>query len=199
MKKNGKVIYLEIEQGKVLPMGNINLKTVTWKKNSDNFSKHFSVNHNTKVHINRYESKEVNYVLTKVRFANVNNELYMEFGLTKLNYTSGILERNTKMFFSKTNAGVISTSDLDIPTASNGKHTIIENGYLRFTASSRSIDAAQSTVPYLDTGDVAISGWTLLNGVGLNYKQSKGFGGFIGLSVNLYNHNNNINDIIAKY
>lgn len=86
--------------------------------------------------------------------------------------------------------------DLDEPIYGTKKHSIKNNGFLKFSASSRSKDAAQSTIPYIDTGDVSINKGSILSGAGLHYKQSDGNGGFIGLNVKLYDHNKNINLLI---
>uniref|UniRef100_T1GLZ4 Uncharacterized protein n=1 Tax=Megaselia scalaris TaxID=36166 RepID=T1GLZ4_MEGSC len=165
IRKTGKTVFLEVQQGKLLSLGDIDGSTISWKKSTGISNKYISVNHRTKVHINKVQESGGNYVLTQVNFASSNNELFVEMGLTKFNYSSGELlkERRT------------------LSTRSNNFSTK---------------DAAQSSVPYLEIGDVSIIEGSPLTGIGLHYKQSRGFGGFIGLSVRLYDHNKNIDDLI---
>uniref|UniRef100_T1GWF8 Uncharacterized protein n=1 Tax=Megaselia scalaris TaxID=36166 RepID=T1GWF8_MEGSC len=185
--KKYKTIYLEVQQGKLRPMGHIDQSTISWKPSTDNLNQFISVNHKTKVHISRNYKDTENYVLTHVGFESSNNELFVKMGLTKVNFTAGKLIGQTIYLDSRKS---------DLP--SSMKHNIVENGFLHFVASSKSLDAGQSTVPYLDTGNVEVRGGSLLNGFGLHYKESKGYGGFVGLSVNVYNHNKHIDEIVSS-
>lgn len=64
--------------------------------------------------------------------------------------------------------------------------------YLLFTYSDIDLDAAQTTVPFLDAQIVAPHPAVPLSGVGIYHKGQKWFGGFIGLKVFTYNYGDHI-------
>lgn len=53
------------------------------------------------------------------------------------------------------------------------------NSFIKFTHSDMHKDAAQTTVPFLDSQDVVTSPPMPLQGLGLYYKGQSGYGGFI--------------------
>ena len=57
--------------------------------------------------------------------------------------------------------------------------TISANSFIKFTHSDIEKDAAQTTVPFLDSQDVSAADESPLQGVGLYFKGTEGFGGFI--------------------
>lgn len=103
MRKIEKTIFLEIQQGKLVGNGGIDSSTISWKKSYGLSWKSFAVNHRSKVHINKVQDSGRNYVLTQVNFASSNNELFVEFGLTKFNYTSGQLLYEKKTLNTRSN------------------------------------------------------------------------------------------------
>ncbi|KAL5277868.1 hypothetical protein ACFFRR_002857 [Megaselia abdita] len=118
--------------------------------------------------------------------------------LRSFDFTTGQLLENSKTLNTwEASPRKIHTEDLDLPNLSNGlKNQLQGNGYIQFTASSRSKDAAQSTVPYIDTGNTVTSQGSPLTGFGLHYKQQPEYGGFIGPNIRLYDYNRNINDLV---
>lgn len=68
-----------------------------------------------------------------------------------------------------------------IPTRSKqpSARVSVPNSFIRFTHSDIGKDAAQTTVPFLDSQDVLPGQESPLQGLGLYYKGLYGFGGFI--------------------
>lgn len=60
------------------------------------------------------------------------------------------------------------------------------NKFVKFRPSDSDKDAGQTTVPFIDTQLVRPMYLTLLSGVGIYYKGSPGFGGFIGPKLIVY-------------
>lgn len=66
--------------------------------------------------------------------------------------------------------------------------------FVEFTHSDIDLDAAQTTVPFLDAQMVAPQPPVPLAGLGIYHKGVKWFGGFIGLKVFTYNFGDHIED-----
>lgn len=85
-------MYFQIQQGKLAPSGNINETTIAWKNTTpQTFNNVLTVDSKTKVHIRDKVEDQASSALTQIRFATKNNELYVEMGFRKFNYTSGLL------------------------------------------------------------------------------------------------------------
>jgi len=67
------------------------------------------------------------------------------------------------------------------------------NKFLKFTHSSIDRDVAQTTLPFIDMQTVAPFPGMPFSGIGIYYKGTKSFGGFIGANVFTYNLSNDIN------
>lgn len=82
----------------------------------------------------------------------------------------------------------IPTNDLDIPTRTKSKNTIVSKGdqFVEFTHTDMFKDAGQTTIPFIDSQDVVTTVPTPLVGAGVYYKSTPGYGGFIGLKIVTY-------------
>lgn len=89
----------------------------------------------------------------------------------------------------------IDINNSDLPTKSNAasEPDMSSNKYLKFTHSSIERDVAQTTLPFIDMQTVAPYPGVPFSGVGIYFKGTKSFGGFIGASVFTYDFSNNIN------
>lgn len=82
--------------------------------------------------------------------------------------------------------------DLDVPTrtsqlqAYHGWNT----NYVKFTHTSWSADAAQTTIPFIDMQSVYSKPAVPLKGAGIFYKGGHGYGGFVGPMIKTYEHLN---------
>jgi hypothetical protein len=88
---------------------------------------------------------------------------------------------NTELSSGKDRRAEIRMKWPNVPTRSKKPSVVISdsNSFIRFTHSDIGKDAAQSTVPFLDSQDVYSSPGSPLQGVGLYYKSQQGYGGFI--------------------
>jgi hypothetical protein len=68
-----------------------------------------------------------------------------------------------------------------IPTKTKVKSKRLSNSnsFIKFTNSDVGKDAAQTTVPFLDSQDVVTNPSVPLQGIGIYYKGQLGYGGFI--------------------
>lgn len=55
--------------------------------------------------------------------------------------------------------------------------------FIKFQLTDFKKDAAQTVVPYIDVQTVSTNPATPLQGIGIYYKGTKGFGGFVGLKL----------------
>lgn len=82
--------------------------------------------------------------------------------------------------------------DLDVPTrtsqlqAYHGWNT----NYVKFTHTSWSADAAQTTIPFIDMQSVYSKPAVPLKGAGIFYKGGHGYGGFVAPMIKTYEHLN---------
>lgn len=66
------------------------------------------------------------------------------------------------------------------------------NTYVQFTHSDFSKDAAQTTIPFIDTQEVINKPAVPLMGAGIYYKGKTGYGGFIAPRIKTYNYGKHI-------
>ncbi|KAK9746499.1 protein of unknown function (DUF4803) [Popillia japonica] len=181
--KKNKMIHLQVQQGEILPYGVINVTSLEWVP-IDNF----------KINDRRF---------TPLQFGknpkDKRTHLNLEIRMTKFHFESGRLfptsgshtwYRNLKTEFSPYNSRTrIPTEDLDIPTKTKSRNTIVSKGdqFVEFTHTDITKDVGQTTIPFIDSQDVVTKVPTPLVGAGLYYKSSPGYGGFIGLKIVTYN------------
>ena len=130
------------------------------------------------------------YVITGVRLRAVKSHLKLGIRVTPIDFESGVLDtERSKWIHNPSPENKFGIYHSDIPTESYLQSTPIDNQdqYIEFTHSSRTGDAAQTTVPYIDSQPVLPYPPQWLSSVGLYYKRSEGYGGFVGLKVTTYN------------
>lgn len=71
------------------------------------------------------------------------------------------------------------------------------NQYLLFTHSDIDLDAAQTTVPFIDTQTVAPQPAVPLSGIGVHYKGRRWFGGYIAPKIFTYDYSTHIKEQIV--
>lgn len=70
------------------------------------------------------------------------------------------------------------------------------NQYLLFTHTDIDLDAAQTTVPFIDTQIVAPQPAVPLAGIGVHYKGRRWFGGYIAPKVFTYDYSNHLKHFV---
>ncbi|XP_067003100.1 uncharacterized protein orion [Anabrus simplex] len=205
--KINRVIHLQIQEGGLLPHGNINASSLQWRPVDDYKITDSNVRNERDYHTLSWEQRAIDlddleappgHVLTGVRFRNVGTHLNPEIMVTPLNFTAGVLikpqEKSMWLSNDNTDASLVKPrmelklSSPDVPTNSHVSSVPDSQSdqYMLFTHSDLSMDAAQTTVPFLDAQPVAPDPPTILSGAGIFHKGTKNYGGFIAPKVFTY-------------
>lgn len=121
------------------------------------------------------------HVVTGVRFYKHNGHIGVEIRATRYDFKKGVLIDVEDSFWIR-NSSKLTELDLvrpDVPTKSPEKSQMFpeDNKFIKFQPSDMDKDGAQTIVPYLDTS--TISACVPLSGIGLMWKSTPGYGGFI--------------------
>lgn len=94
-----------------------------------------------------------------------------------------------------TNRLEIDINNSNIPTKASAasKPDMASNKFIKFTHSSIYHDVAQTTLPFIDIQPVTPSKGIPLSGVGIYFKGSNNYAGFIGTSIFTYNFTDYLN------
>ncbi|XP_039313481.1 uncharacterized protein LOC105198718 isoform X2 [Solenopsis invicta] len=201
LKKVNRVIYIQIQEGQLLPRGEINSSTIDWQP-IDAFSiMDSNVRSGVDYHTMIWEKRALDldeltssqdHLLTGIRFRMVGSRLNLEIMITPFNFTSGLLIHPEEKSFWHSNDVTDRTeleyAEPDIPIRNRVPNVpdTGENQYLNFAPSDRRKDAAQSTIPFLDVQPVVPNPPVPLAGAGIYHKGRKGSGGFVALKVITY-------------
>eukprot|EP00095_Tigriopus_kingsejongensis_P006035 maker-scaffold889_size84747-snap-gene-0.24 protein:Tk06035 transcript:maker-scaffold889_size84747-snap-gene-0.24-mRNA-1 annotation:"hypothetical protein L798_01615" len=199
--KRDRVIHLEIEQALALPEGSIYEESREWKSPPP-----VDINRdipNTDFLMMTYETRALDtdtleapsgHVITGIRLRSLGGHINLEAQVTPIGFTSGKLipERATWIGNDNTPASASPREQENIymPDISTFDHKseILagNNKFIQFDATSAHKDVMQTTIPFLDAQTVAPSPGTWLSAVGLYYKGTTGYGGFVGPLVRSY-------------
>lgn len=131
--------------------------------------------------------QDSDHVVTGVRFRRQDGHIRVEIRATRYDFDTGVLLDLDQSFWIG-NDNVLSERTLtrpDLPTKSLVKSKMFpdNNEFVKFQPSDINKDGAQSIVPYLDA--TAVRAYVPLSGVGLYYKSTPGYGGFIAPKLTL--------------
>lgn len=112
MKRN-RIFHLQIQEGELLPKGQINMESLRWKpldnyrifdSNIVNGVDFFTMDH-TKRHVDLDEliGDDPDDIVIGVKFRSVGNHLNLEIKLCKFDFNSGKLDRPNKIYYWKSN------------------------------------------------------------------------------------------------
>lgn len=121
-------------------------------------------------------------VVTGIRFKLHNGHLYLEIQATKFDFQSGQLYDSFEWISNlKGQRDFISLENCDVPEKSKSfsKPEWQQKAFIEFQPTDRVKDISQTTIPYIDTQLVEPSHPAPLAGIGIYYKGSDGFGGYI--------------------
>lgn len=130
-------------------------------------------------------------VLTGIKFKAEKGHLGLEIRATRFDFNSGNLQDVARSEWISNSAPVRIPILLESPDKSDRSPSksipdITPNRYVDFQPTDIGKDAAQSTVPFIDTELVEPTHPSILSGVGLYYKGQPGFGGFIAPKIITY-------------
>ncbi|KAH8302666.1 hypothetical protein KR044_009323 [Drosophila immigrans] len=215
VKKN-RIFHIQIQQGQLLPRGAINASTLEWVPVDDFKLDDFNVIEGIDYHTMSYEKRRINldeivfrdgrtHLVVGVGFSLWKQRLELEVLVSRLNFEEGkiagynIIEEYIPLsMFSVWDMPYdrvkINTDDLDIPTRSpHSSQPMSKNAqYLEFVNTGLEMDAGQSTIPFIDIQDVVSNPPVPLSGLGMYYKSSPGYGGFVAPKIITYDFAANI-------
>ncbi|XP_074027669.1 uncharacterized protein [Leptinotarsa decemlineata] len=198
--KNNRIIHLQIQEGKLLPRGNIDINTVHWVPIKEFKITDRKVYNGQDYHTFTWEKRAVDlddleadegYVLTGVRFKEIGSHLNFEIYVSKFDFDTGKLinPQSTSVWKDNTNTDSASKNprtrvrllspDIPIRSPSPSIPTSKPDQYIELTHTDLDRDAAQTTVPFLDAQKLESMQPVPLSGAGIFHKGRNFFGGFI--------------------
>ncbi|XP_058127430.1 uncharacterized protein LOC131269123 [Anopheles coustani] len=191
--KAKQVIHLIVQQGRLMPGGEIQNDTIEWVTPARFSPLDRGIRSEKDYHTLTYEKRAIDlddirvsagYVLTGVRFRLLGSHLNLEIRMTEMNFTSGTLIDLDKSIWignDDTERTEIAMKYKDIPTRATGKSVPVSRTgqFLRFGPTGGRADAHQTTIPFMDAQPVYTIRPGPLSGAGLLYKSVPNFGGYI--------------------
>jgi len=212
VKMNG-VVHIQIQEAVLERYGHINQSSMSWQP-VDNFKVNDAVESKDYMKMTYYKramdlddlTAPPEHVITGLKFRMVGSHLNLEIRATPINFTSGeLIEPGKKdLWISNDNTDgspVKPRTKLNLDAPDHPLHSLQpskidskNDQFLLFTHSDIDLDAAQTTVPFLDAQMVAPVPPVPLKGLGVYHKGVKWFGGFVGLKVFTYEYGDHIED-----
>ncbi|XP_969643.2 uncharacterized protein LOC658141 isoform X1 [Tribolium castaneum] len=198
--KHNRIIHLQIQEGKLLPRGNIDVTTVHWVPVEEYKITDSNVANAQDYHTLTWEKRAVDlddlvadegYVVTGVRFKVIGSHLNFEIYTTPFDFETGqLIDPETKSMYKdnpNTDSSLykprtrvrLTNPDISTRSPSPSLPDSKTDQYIEFTNSDMDRDAAQTTVPFLDAQPVDSLQPVPLSGAGIFHKGQKYFGGFI--------------------
>ncbi|XP_057660741.1 uncharacterized protein LOC130896576 [Diorhabda carinulata] len=206
VKKN-RIIHVQIQEGKLLPRGNIDQSSVRWVPVEDYRITDRKIYSGQDYHTFSWEKRAIDlddleadegYVVTGIRFKEIGSHLNFEIYTSKFDFVTGTLINPTSTSIWKDNANTDSSTknprrkiwlvSPDIPTRTTSPSipTSTPDSYIELTHTDIDRDVAQTTVPFWDSQKVESLQAVPLSGAGIFHKGRKFFGGFIALKMFTY-------------
>ncbi|XP_076232515.1 chemokine-like protein orion isoform X2 [Calliopsis andreniformis] len=201
LKKVNQVMHIQIQEGELMPRGNINKTTVSWKPIEAFSILDSHVKNGIDYHTLAWETRGLDlddlvpaqdHLLTGVRFRTIGPRLNLEIMVTPFNFTTGrLIQPLAKSFWLSndvTNRIELKLENPDIPTRLSlpALPDSKPNQYLNFAPSSRQSDAAQNTIPFFDIQPIETKPPVPISGAGIFHKGRKGSGGFVAFKLITY-------------
>ncbi|KAH8310737.1 hypothetical protein KR044_002815 [Drosophila immigrans] len=201
--KKHRIFHLQIQQGQVLPRGSINESTVEWVPIDDYKITDPDIREGIDYHPLSHQERGIDLdeisstsdetsVVTGLRFRVSRGRLYLVVIFSPLDFERGKLfqQRFISTYKQPVNEArqKLDLDNLDIPTRSiySSQPMSKSNQYLEFVNTGMEKDAAQTTIPFIDIQDVVSNPPVPLAGIGIYYKSSSGYGGFVAPKIITY-------------
>lgn len=202
--KHQRVFYLQLQQGELLPSGLINQSTLDWIPLQTFDVTHVDIRSGFDYHELSRKSRSLDLdeittdndslIVTGARFRVIDNHLNLEVRFSQLNFTTGrLLQPDVNSFWLGNNANKpreklrLKNPDKSSRTPYGSAPLSTDNQFMEFISSSIDMDAAQSTVPFIDIQDVVTNPALPISGLGIYHKGFKGFGGFFAPKIVTFN------------
>ncbi|XP_023247290.1 uncharacterized protein LOC106645091 isoform X2 [Copidosoma floridanum] len=209
LKKVNQVVHIQIQEGRLMPHGNIDATSVVWKPVDNYTIVDAGVRSGIDYHTIMWEKRAVDlddldapedHLMTGLRFRLVGAHLNLEIRVTPFNFSTGELAGEKSLWHSHdaTEASEVydyngetrlKINDPDIPTRSSAQSVpdSKSNQFLLFTPTDLKKDVAQNTVPFIDIQPVEPKPPVPIAGCGIFHKGREGYGGFLALKLITYN------------
>ncbi|XP_014085940.3 uncharacterized protein orion isoform X2 [Bactrocera oleae] len=205
--KQNRIFHLQIQEGELLPRGNINRSSLTWKPVESYQIFDRDVRNGRDYHTLSYESRSMDlddiytddnsFIVIGVRWRVVGAHLNLEAKLAEFDFKMGKLINPETNSFWKSNDNTDVSGErrqkINLNNPDKSTRTIVKsipdsrhNQYIDFINTSMDKDAAQSTVPFIDTQEVTSNPPVPLSGVGIYHKGRQGYGGFLAPKIMTY-------------
>uniref|UniRef100_A0A0A1XQQ1 CinA-like protein n=2 Tax=Zeugodacus cucurbitae TaxID=28588 RepID=A0A0A1XQQ1_ZEUCU len=207
MTKHNRIFHLQIQEGELLPRGNINRSSLTWKPVESYQIFDRDVRNGRDYHTLSYESRSMDlddiytddnsFIVVGVRWRVVGAHLNLEAKLAEFDFKMGkLISPETNSFWKSNDNTDVSgerRQKINLINPDKSTRTIVKsipdsrhNQYIDFINTSMEKDAAQSTVPFIDTQEVTSNPPVPLSGVGIYHKGRQGYGGFLAPKIMTY-------------
>ncbi|KAJ3646676.1 hypothetical protein Zmor_024252 [Zophobas morio] len=210
-----RVIHLQIQQGRILPHGQIDLDSVQWVPVEDYEVTNYAYRDGKDYYTLRWEHREFDLVdifadegsvVTGVGFKKFHKRLHLKVLTNPYNFTTGSLEKNSilqsdvaLLYKHKFSNKQLMLEGVDIPIRSEvNSNEFTTNKYVKFANTGYEKDAGQTTVPFFDAQPVESAIPVPLSGVGVFHKGISGFGGFIAPRIFTYNFTKHLEEVINQ-
>ncbi|XP_014216345.1 uncharacterized protein LOC106645091 isoform X3 [Copidosoma floridanum] len=216
LKKVNQVVHIQIQEGRLMPHGNIDATSVVWKPVDNYTIVDAGVRSGIDYHTIMWEKRAVDlddldapedHLMTGLRFRLVGAHLNLEIRVTPFNFSTGELAGEKSLWHSHdateasevydyngetrvtTKRTELKINDPDIPTRSSAQSVpdSKSNQFLLFTPTDLKKDVAQNTVPFIDIQPVEPKPPVPIAGCGIFHKGREGYGGFLALKLITYN------------
>ena len=205
--KRNRIIHLQIQEGKLLPQGEIDQETIRWVPVEDYRITDRYIYNGQDYHTLSWEQRSIDlddliaddrHLLTGVRFKKIGTHLNFEIYITPFDFETGKLLEPTQRSIWKDNSNTdvslqnprtqVYLKDPDIPTRTPAasRPDSKSDQYIDFTHTDINRDAAQTTIPFLDAQPVVPKLPVPLAGAGLYHKGARYSGGFIAPKIITY-------------
>lgn len=205
--KHNRIIHLQIQEGRLLPRGNIDPESVHWVPVEDYKLTDRHVFNKQDYHTMNWESRaldlddliaEEGHLVTGVRFKLLGTHLNFEIYITPFNFVTGELVDPEKRSFWKDNPNTdasftsprkrlrLKTPDVPIRSPTPSIPDSKSDQYVEFVNTDFERDVAQTTVPFLDAQNVESLLPVPLSGAGIFHKGRENFGGFVAPKIITY-------------
>lgn len=203
--KINRVIQFIISQRKLQANGNVDNilnDDVQWTTNPEISIESNSTINGIDYHTLSYENRSINLdtiiapegqVVTGVRFhANGKGRITLQIRVTDIDITSGqLLNLENSIWLSNPNGGKnkinIGKVDVSNKTPEKSVPSNATDSYVEFGPTDINRDIAQRTIPFFEGTKSEPKVPVPLSGVGLYYKGTSGYGGFIAAKLVIYN------------
>ncbi|KAL5276194.1 hypothetical protein ACFFRR_001798 [Megaselia abdita] len=211
MIKKNRVFHLQIQEGQLLPRGQINPKSIQWKPVEDyriydrdvkSGTDFFTMDHTKRqIDLDDIIGDHKNDVVIGVKFRAIGTHLNLEVKFCRFDFSTGKLlspklisygksNDNNELSFNKRTELMLNRPDIPILSPATSIPTSKHNQFIKLTFTDMEKDAAQTTVPFIDTQPVAAK--APLSGIGIYHKGRQGFGGFLAPSIFTYDFTSHI-------